>query len=129
MTDSAISDFPVERFIARRRSNNNLTTVAASRPQMRTQADFVQYRTHRWANVIRLAFCVAIVVVLWIGWPGGATEIGHLYTAQDGSFSSRYTFLRGNGTETYRLWAASVRESDYPFAPARSRPVRVSVRQ
>jgi hypothetical protein len=68
MTGSAISDFPVECFIARRWSNNNLTTVAASRPQMRTQADFVRYRTHRWANVIRVTFCIAIVVVLWIGW-------------------------------------------------------------
>jgi hypothetical protein len=67
------------------------------------------------------------LVVLWIGWAGGAAEIGHLYTRQDGSFSSPYTFLRGNGSETYHLWAGSARESDYPFAPGHSRPVRVTV--
>lgn len=67
------------------------------------------------------------LVVLWVGWPGGSTEIGHLYTGADGRFSSTYTFLRGNGTEQYRLWAATARESDYPFAPARSRPILVTV--
>jgi hypothetical protein len=68
------------------------------------------------------------LVVLWIGWPGGSTEIGHLYARADGRFSASYTFLRGNGTETYKLWAASARESDYPYTPARSRPVAVHVR-
>jgi hypothetical protein len=67
------------------------------------------------------------LVVLWIGWPGGSTEIGHLYTHSDGRFSSRYTFLRGNGTERYRLWATTARESDYPYAPGGSRNVRVTV--
>jgi hypothetical protein len=69
------------------------------------------------------------IVVLWIGWPGGSTEIGHLYARRDGRFSSRYTFLRGNGTETYRLWADTARESDYPYAPASSRHVSVTVGQ
>jgi hypothetical protein len=68
------------------------------------------------------------LVVLWIGWRGGSTEIGHLYTRSDGRFRSKYTFLRGNGTETYRLWAATARESDYPYAPGRSRSVVVMVR-
>ncbi len=67
------------------------------------------------------------LVVLWVGWHGGATEIGHVYTRADGSFATSYTFLRGNGTETYRLWAESARESDYPFAPGHSRGVRVTV--
>jgi hypothetical protein len=67
------------------------------------------------------------LVVLWIGWPGGSTEIGHLYTRADGTFRSRYTFLRGNGTETYRLWATTARESDYPYAPGRSRSQSVRV--
>ncbi len=67
------------------------------------------------------------LVVLWVGWPGGSTEIGHLYARQDGKFSGQYTFLRGNGTETYRLWAATARESDYPYAPASSRRVSVTV--
>jgi hypothetical protein len=68
------------------------------------------------------------LVLLWIGWPGGSTEIGHLYTRPDGSFASRYTFLRGNGTETYHLWATTARESGYPFAPGRSRRRAVIVR-
>jgi len=68
------------------------------------------------------------LVVLWVGWPGGSTEVGHLYTLADGRFASHYTFLRGNGTEHYRFWAASARESDYPFAPGRSRAVGVTVR-
>jgi hypothetical protein len=68
------------------------------------------------------------LVVLRIGWPGGSTEIGHLYTRPDGTFASEYTFLRGNGTETYRLWATTARESGYPFAPGRSRSARITVR-
>ncbi len=67
------------------------------------------------------------LVVLWVGWPGGSAEIGHLYARPNGRFASTYTFLRGNGTETYRLWATTARESDYPFAPARSRPTTVKV--
>ena len=67
------------------------------------------------------------LVVLWVGWPGGSTEIGHLYAGRDGRFRSTYTFLRGNGTETYRLWATTARESDYPFASARSRATAVRV--
>jgi hypothetical protein len=67
------------------------------------------------------------LVILWIGWHSGSTEIGHLYTDAHGRFHSTYTFLRGNGRETYRLWAATARESDYPYAPGRSRPVAVTV--
>lgn len=68
------------------------------------------------------------VVVLWIGWHGGSTEIGHLYARSGGRFSSTYTFLRGNGTETYRIWATSAREGDYPFEPGSSSQVPVQVR-
>jgi hypothetical protein len=67
------------------------------------------------------------LVVLRIGWPGGSTEIGHVYAHADGRFTGRYTFLRGNGTETYRLWATTARESDYPYAPGRSRAKSVTV--
>ena len=67
------------------------------------------------------------VVVLWISWRGGSTEIGHLYARRNGAFRTTYTFLRGNGRETYRLRAATARETDYPYAPSRSRPVSVSV--
>jgi hypothetical protein len=67
------------------------------------------------------------LVVLRIGWRGGSAEIGHVYAAPSGRFWARYTFLRGTGSETYRIWAQSVRESDYPYAPATSRRVRVHV--
>ena len=67
------------------------------------------------------------LLVLWISWRGGSTEIGHLYARRNGSFHSTYTFLRGNGTETYRIWAATARESDYPYAPSRSRRASVTV--
>ncbi len=88
-----------------------------------------------WGSHIRLAGSVlggyvptsGELIVLWIGWPGGSTEIGHLYTDGRGKFRSSYTFLRGNGRETYRLWAASAKESDYPFAPARSLSSSVTV--
>jgi len=69
------------------------------------------------------------LVVLRIGWAGGSTEIGHLYTARDGEFHTTYTFLRGNGTVTYRLWAETVNESDYPFAVGSSRKISVTVGQ
>jgi hypothetical protein len=67
------------------------------------------------------------LVVLRIGWKGGSAEIGHVLTSLDGSFRTTYTFLRGRGSETYRIWAQSVRESDYPFAPARSRSIEIHV--
>ncbi len=93
-------------------------------------------RTH-WGDTIKIAGRLrggyippsGEVVVLRIGWKGGSTEIGHLYTARNGTFRSTYTFLRGNGSETYRLWAATASESDYPFAPARSPSVKVTVNQ
>jgi hypothetical protein len=69
------------------------------------------------------------LVILHVGWRGGSTEIGHLYTDRRGRFRTRYTFLRGNGTVTYRLWASSARETDYPYVPSRSRKISVTVRQ
>lgn len=68
MTDSAISDFPVERLIGRRRSDDNWMAAAVSRPRKRTEAAFAQYRSHAWARVVSLTFSVATVVVLCIGW-------------------------------------------------------------
>ncbi len=92
------------------------------------------HQTH-WGDTIKLSGRLrggyippsGELVVLWVGWPGGSTEIGHLYAGRDGRFRSTYTFLRGNGTETYRLWATTARESDYPFASARSRASTVRV--
>jgi hypothetical protein len=67
------------------------------------------------------------LVLLRIGWPGGSTEIGHVITDAEGRFSAPYTFLRGNGTERYSIWAQSARESDYPFRPADSPRVAITV--
>lgn len=67
------------------------------------------------------------LVVLRIGWRGGSAEIGHVYSGHSGRFSARYTFLRGSGSEIYRIWAQSAKETDYPFTPALSRRVRIHV--
>lgn len=93
-------------------------------------------RTH-WGGRIRITGQVVggyipaggELVVLRIGWHGGSTEIGHLYTDASGRFAAPYRFLRGNGTERYSIWAASARESAYPYAPASSARVRVTVRE
>jgi hypothetical protein len=93
--------------------------------------------TARWGGRIRITGRLAggyippggELVVLWVGWRGGSTEIGHLYTRTDGAFATSYTFLRGNGSERYRFWVESARESDYPYAPGRSRAVTVAVHQ
>lgn len=67
------------------------------------------------------------LVVLRIGFRGGSAEVGHLYVRGDGRFSSPYTFLHGSGSATYRLSATTASESDYPYAPTRSRSVTVKV--
>ena len=67
------------------------------------------------------------LVVLYIGWGGGHTEIGHLYTDAQGRFSAPYRFLRGNGTVRYWIWAVSAKESDYPYAPASSGRIPIVV--
>jgi hypothetical protein len=67
------------------------------------------------------------LVVLWISWRGGKAEIGHIYARRHGRFATPYTFLRGRGTQTYRIWAVSAREGDYPYAPNRSRAISVTV--
>ncbi|MGZ4229698.1 MAG: hypothetical protein ACXVTC_26175 [Solirubrobacteraceae bacterium] len=97
----------------------------------------VRPRTTHWGSTITIRGQVrggyippaGELVILHVGWGGGSTEIGHLYTDRSGRFRTRYTFLRGNGTVTYRLWATSARETDYPYVPSRSRKVSVTVRQ
>jgi hypothetical protein len=92
-------------------------------------------RTH-WTSTIKISGRVlggyippaGELLILRIGWHGGSTEIGHVTTNSAGRFKARYTFLRGNGTVTYRLWATTAHESDYPFVPSRSRKVAVTVR-
>ncbi len=91
-------------------------------------------RTH-WGSTIRISGHLrgghipasGELVVLRIGWRGGSAEIGHVYTDPSGRFSASYTFLRGTGTEVYRIRAQTARESDYPFAPSGSRRIRIKV--
>jgi hypothetical protein len=93
-------------------------------------------QTH-WGDTIRISGVVrggyipanGEIVFLRVGWHGGSAYVGHVYTTPNGHFSTRYTFLRGNGTETYRFWATTGREAAYPYAPGRSNRVRVTVRQ
>jgi hypothetical protein len=95
----------------------------------------VRPRLTRWGHTIRIAGRLrggfiprrGELVVLKIGWARGSAEIGHVYTAPDGGFSTSYTFLRGNGTVRYRMWAETASESGYPYAAARSQPVRITV--
>jgi hypothetical protein len=66
MTESAFSEFPVERFVARRqRRADNSAGVAARR---RATRDFAQYRTRIWAKVTPVVFAAVVVAVLWISW-------------------------------------------------------------
>jgi hypothetical protein len=67
MTDSAFSEFPVERLVARRHrpAADKYTGLTNRR---RTKRDFAQYRTRIRAKITPLAFAVAVVIVLWIGW-------------------------------------------------------------
>ncbi len=95
----------------------------------------IRPRHARWGGTIRISGSVlggyvppdGELVLLRIGWKGGSTEIGHVSTNADGRFSVPYHFLRGNGTETYWIWATTARESDYPYAPASSHKVAVTV--
>ncbi|PZS14623.1 MAG: hypothetical protein DLM64_01435 [Solirubrobacterales bacterium] len=98
------------------------------------QIEIHPHRTH-WGGTITISGRLAggyvppagELVVLRIGWSSGSTEIGHLYAGSDGRFRTKYTFLRGRGSETYRLWAQTAAESDYPYAPASSTKVTVRV--
>lgn len=95
----------------------------------------VEPRHTHWGDTIRISGGLrggyippsGELVVLKIGWRGGSAEIGHVYTNEAGGFSVNYTFLRGTGSESYRIWGQTVRESDYPFTPARTKRIRIRV--
>jgi hypothetical protein len=110
-------------------SNAARVTVSAS-PSLH-----VTPRHTHWGDTIRISGRLrggyvppsGELVVLKIGWRGGAAEIGHVYTNAAGRFWASYTFLRGTGSENYRIWGQTVRESDYPFSPARTKRIRIWV--
>jgi hypothetical protein len=68
------------------------------------------------------------LVSLHIAWHGGAAAIGQVYARRGGRFSTPYTFLRGTGTATYRVWATTATESDYPYAVGASPRLPITVR-
>jgi hypothetical protein len=88
-----------------------------------------------WGGTIRITgrlrgCCVpktGELVELHVGWSGGSAEIGHVYARGGGRVRTKYTFLRGSGSQTYRFWATSVSESDYPYSPQASRRITVTV--
>jgi hypothetical protein len=67
MTNSAISELPVERFVARQRRTAH-PPVAPSCARTSAKPDFAQYRTHLRAKVVPLMFSIAVAGVLWFGW-------------------------------------------------------------
>ena len=67
MTDSVISELPVERFVAQRRRATR-KAVAASCARTPAKSNFAQYRTRLWTNVVPLTFGIAVATILWIGW-------------------------------------------------------------
>ena len=91
-------------------------------------------RAH-WGGTIRINGAVhgrhiphdGEVVFLWVGWKNGSSYVGHVYTRPNGDFGTPYTFSRGKGTVHYKFWAATGRETDYPYAPGRSNRVAVTV--
>jgi hypothetical protein len=92
-------------------------------------------RATHWGGTIRITgrlrgCCVpktGELLELHVGWSGGSTEVGHVYARAGGRFHTKYTFLRGNGSQTYRFWATSTSEGDYPYLPQASRRISVSV--
>lgn len=67
MTDSAVSQFPVERF-APREQRGARTAVTSSGAHKSRKPDFAQYRTRRRARIIPLMFSVVLAGILWLGW-------------------------------------------------------------
>jgi hypothetical protein len=66
-------------------------------------------------------------VILAVRFGGKTHDFAHVAVRKHGHFRYVYTFLPGHGSVSYPFSAETVRESDYPFAPARSRSVIVHV--
>jgi hypothetical protein len=70
MTDSAISNFSAQRFIAHRPLARDRRSAAVTGLRGRANPDLSQYRERPWAHVVRFTFSVGIAALLWIGWLG-----------------------------------------------------------
>ena len=60
-------------------------------------------------------------VILSVYFAGHEHDFAHVSVSGNGHFRYIYTFLPGNGVASYPFSAETVRESDYAFAPGRSR--------
>ena len=69
MTETVVSEFPVERFAARGRQDANIRRAADAAPKRaRARAEFSRYRAHLRTKVVPMLFGSATVAVLWLGW-------------------------------------------------------------
>jgi hypothetical protein len=68
MRDSASLSFDYRITRRRHDADDNRTSAAAPRPRTRTKAEFAHYRTSPWRSLASVAFSIAIIVILWIGW-------------------------------------------------------------
>src|SRR5215468_11121706 len=59
MTDSVISELPVERLVAQRRRAARNAAAASN---------FAQYRASLRVHVVPLTLSIAVAIVIWIGW-------------------------------------------------------------
>jgi hypothetical protein len=66
-------------------------------------------------------------VILSVFFGGHEHDFAHVSVSGNGRFRYIYTFLPGNGDASYPFSAETVRESDYAFAPGRSRQETVDV--
>jgi hypothetical protein len=62
-----------------------------------------------------------------VGIPGLSKIQGIPNVSPDGRFTTMYTFARAYGVVRFWLMVSSLREADFPFAPAHSRRVVVTV--
>ncbi len=90
-------------------------------------------RTH-WGGTIRISGRVlggyipqGKLLRLRIGADGVSGTVGIPDIRPDGRFQTTWTFASGSGTVHYWFSVSTLREADYPYAPATSRRVRVRV--
>jgi hypothetical protein len=90
-------------------------------------------RTH-WGGTIKISGRVlggyipqGKLLRLRIGADGVFGTVGIPDVRPDGRFSTTWTFASGRGTVRYWFSVSTLREADYPYAPANSRRVRVTV--
>jgi hypothetical protein len=96
----------------------------------------IQPRTTHWGGKIHILGRLlggyipspGETVYIHVAVRGLCCDIIHLTSGRRGGFGYTYTFARGSGTFTYRFWAGSVSEADYPYAANRSRVIWVTVR-